>query len=422
MLALAVRCAYYVLADLSAGFRTGEGMTTISKRSVDATKAAEKDSYLWDKALKGFGLKVTPAGRKVYLIQYRVGGRKGRTRRVTIGVHGVFTADQARARAKQLLGDVAAGRDPAATQQEERGSRRLGELLTRFLEEHAEHKLKPSTAAEYRRLARLYILPVLQHRLVREINRSDVVRLHSSLAAKPYQANRMAALLSKFFNWCERQGHRPDNSNPCRHVEKFGEAKRERFLTPEELTRLGAALRAAAAERTASPWTIGAIRLLALTGARLSEILTLKWEFVNFERAMIRLPDSKTGAKTLYLNAPAVAVLNELPRIEGNPFAIVGERKGARLVNLQKPWRRIRMAAGLNDVRLHDLRHSFASAAAAGGMSLPLIGALLGHSQPQTTARYAHLSADPLRAASEAVAGQIFGAMNRVGAGQTQPT
>jgi integrase len=128
---------------------------------------------------------------------------------------------------------------------------------------------------------------------------------------------------------------------------------------------------------------------------------------------MIRLPDSKTGAKTLYLNAPALAVLNELPRVDGNPFVIVGERKGARLVNLQKPWRRIREAAGLDDVRLHDLRHSFASVAAAGGMSLPIIGALLGHSQPQTTARYAHLAADPLRAASEAVAGEIFSAMHR---------
>ncbi len=386
-------------------------MATISKRSVDATKAANKDSYLWDKDLRGFGLKVTPAGRKVYLIQYRLGGRKGRTRRVTIGVHGVLTADEARARAKQLLGEVAAGRDPAATQQEERGSRRLGELLTRFLQEHAEDKLKPSTAAEYHRLARLYILPILQHRLVRDIVRSDIMRMHSSLAAKPYQANWVAAVLSKFFNWCESQGHRPDGSNPCRHVEKFGEVKRERFLSAEELTRLGEALRAADAERTASPWIIGAIRLLALTGARLSEILTLRWEFVNFARAMIRLPDSKTGAKTLYLNAPALAVLNELPRVDGNPFVIVGERKGARLVNLQKPWRRIRKAAGLDDVRLHDLRHSFASIGAAGGMSLPMIGALLGHSQPQTTARYAHLAADPLRAASEAIAGQIAGAL-----------
>src|SRR5262245_42580939 len=196
-------------------------MTTISKRSVDATKAAEKDSYLWDKDLKGFGLKVTPAGRKVYLIQYRVGGRKGRTRRVTIGVHGILTADEARSRAKKLLGEVAAGRDPAALVDETRSSNGLGELLAKFLEEHGEDKLKASTATEYQRLARLYILPVLRHRFIRDISRSDIARLHSALADKPYQANRSVVLLSKFFNWCEIQGQRPDGSNPCRHVEKF---------------------------------------------------------------------------------------------------------------------------------------------------------------------------------------------------------
>ena len=219
-------------------------MATISKRSVDAAKAGEKDIYFWDKDLKGFGLKVTPAGRKVYLVQYRLGGRKGRTRRVTIGLHGVLTADEARTRAKQLLGEVAAGRDPAAALDEVRGSKNLGELLTKFLKEHAEDKLKASTATEYSRLARLYVLPVLRHRLIRDISRSDVVRLHSSLSDKPYQANRSVALLSKFFNWCESQGHRPDGSNPCRHIEKFGEAKRERFLNCDELTRLGEALRA----------------------------------------------------------------------------------------------------------------------------------------------------------------------------------
>ena len=153
----------------------------------------------------------------------------------------------------------------------------------------------------------------------------------------------------------------------------------------------------------ANPFIMAAIRLLVLTGARLNEILTLRWDWVGFDAQCLRLPDSKTGAKTVYLNPPAMKVLAEIPKLEGNPHVICGGKSGAHLINLQKPWRRIRKQAGLDDLRLHDLRHSFASIAVASGMSLPLIGALLGHSQPQTTARYAHLSDDPLKKAAKTV-------------------
>ena len=386
-------------------------MAVISKRSVDAMRPGAKDAYLWDAELAGFGLKVTPAGRKVYLVQYRLGGRAGRTRRVTIGTHGAVTADEARREAKRVLGQVSAGRDPAALRDEARAAQTVGSYLERFLDEHADAKLKGSTTTEYRRVSNLYVLPALRHRAIKDVNRTDIAKLHHAMKDKPYQANRTVAMLSKFFNWTEKHGLRPDGSNPCRHVEKYKEAKRERFLSEAELARLGEALREAETAETASPWVIAAIRLLTLTGARLSEVLTLRWDYLDFERATIRLPDSKTGAKTLYLNAPALEVLSVIPRLEDNPHVICGERKGAHLVNIQKPWRRIRKVAGLSDVRIHDLRHSFASVAAAGGMSLPLIGALLGHSQPATTARYAHLSSDPLRAASDAIAGRIAGAL-----------
>jgi integrase len=394
-------------------FRERDAMPTvhISKRSVDAATPGARDTHLWDDELAGFSLKITPGGRKVYLVQYRIGGRKGRTRRVNIGVHGQITPDQARVEAKRLLGQVASGEDPAELKHQKKGQPRLGELIDLFLSEHADAKLKTSSAGEYRRIAGLYLSSALRRRSVIEVTRSDIARLHLAMRDKPYQANRMMALLSKFFNWCELHGYRTDGSNPCRHIEKYKENARERFLSPQELARLGGALAEAEQQEMTSPFVIAAIRLLVLTGARLSEILTLQWSHIEFDHQLLRLPDSKTGQKVIYLNPPALQILTELPRVAGNPFVIVGQRKGARLVNIQKPWRRIRSAAGLDDVRIHDLRHSFASVAAGSGQSLPVIGALLGHSQPQTTARYAHLAADPLRAASDAIGGRITDAM-----------
>ena len=388
--------------------------TRISKRAVDAAVATGADAYIWDDELSGFGLKVTPAGRKVYLIQYRVGGRTGRTRRVTIGRHGVLTPEQARTEAKRLLGTVAAGRDPAEEKRAVTDRPKLGPVLDQFLADHVDTKRKASTAREYRRITGLYIEKTLRRKKIAEIEQSDIEDLHISMKDKPYQANRTLAVLSKFFNWCEHQNFRPQHTNPCRHIERYPEEGRERYLKPAELARLGEAL--AAAEANESPFVIAAIRLLALTGARLSEILTLRWEDVQFDEACLPLPDSKSGKKEIHLNPPALEVLTPLPRIDGNPYVITGRRKGAHLVNIQKPWRRIRHAAGLDDVHIHDLRHSFASVAATSGQSLIVIGALLGHTQPQTTSRYAHLAADPLREANDAVGGKIADAMSGSGA------
>jgi integrase len=272
-------------------------------------------------------------------------------------------------------------------------------------------KRKPSTAREYRRLLNKVILPSLGNRRATEVERSDIAQLHHKMGKTPYQANRVLALLSKLFNWAELHGYRPDGSNPCRHVERYREKKRERFLSDAELAKLGEVLLITELEHSSSPFVIAAVRLLLFTGARLGEILGLRWDDVDFERAILRLSDSKTGPKVLYLNAPTLEVLSTIPRIEGNPFVICGERKGAHLVNLEKPWRRIRAAANLENVRIHDLRHSFASVGAAGGLSLPMIGKLLGHTQAATTERYAHLAADPVRAANEAIGRHIAAVM-----------
>jgi len=381
----------------------------LTKRIVDAANPKDKDAYLWDTSLKGFGLKVTPSGRKVYLVQYRLGGRKGRTRRITIGAHGTLTTEEARAAAKQSLGKVSIGSDPAAEIDKLRADSSMSSLLKKFDEQHIKVRLKSKSQEDYTRNIRLYIKPNLGHMLVHQVSRQDVARLHHSLRDKPYVGNRVLSVLSKFFNWCEKFGYREEGKNPCRFVDKYKEKKRQRFLSSTEQDRLNEALVKAKEDGVISEYAIFAIRLLSLTGARLSEILTLKWEYINWETGRLDLPDSKTGQKSVYLNEPAKEILRTIIRQVDNPYVICGAKQGGHIVNLQKSWRRIRASAELNDVRLHDLRHTFASIAVSGGMSLPLIGALLGHSQPRTTARYAHLASGPLKQAVERIGSEISG-------------
>jgi integrase len=383
----------------------------IMKRTVDGLQAPAKgEVVLWDESLAGFGVRVRPGGGgKTYLLMYRAGvGRGAPLRKLTIGTHGSpWTPDGARIEAKRLLGLVAGGADPAAVKAEHRKAETVDDLAGRFLTEHVRAKRKGSTAAEYERLVDLFVRPALGRKKIADVTRADIARLHHANRETPYQANRILAVLSKMFSLAEAWGLRRDGSNPCRHIERNPERGRERMLSAAELARLGDAL----AAYDGSPYITAAVKLLLFSGARLSEILGLRWEWINLERGEARLPDSKTGAKTLHLPPPALAVLNGLPRLEGNPYVIVGQKDGASLVNLQKPWQAIRKAAGLTDVRLHDLRHAFASIGAAGGDSLLVIGKLLGHSQVATTQRYAHFALDPIKAAAASIAGRIASAL-----------
>ena len=371
-------------------------MPKLTKRSVEALPVRDQDYITFDAEVNGFGVRVLPSGRRSYLVQYRAGGR---TRRIAIGQHGAVTVEQARKRAKELLGSVAAGQNPAEVIAQHRGAPTVASVGARFLREHVALRLKETSAREYERALRLFINPAMGNHKIVDVTRADISKLHHGLRGKPYQANRVLQVLSKLFNLCEVWGLRPDGSNPCRHVPKYREEKRERFLSGPELRRLGQTLAELEASGLETVHVVGAFRLLILTGCRLSEIQTLRWSYVSARH--LELPDSKTGRRRIPLPPAAQEVLAALPRDAGNPFVICGAVEGQHVTDLQKPWRRIRAAAGLGDVRIHDLRHTYASNAVANGMPIQMVGKLLGHTQIQTTMRYAHLADDPVLRAAE---------------------
>lgn len=385
-------------------------MPKLTKRTVDQLAPGPVEMVHWDDELRGFGVRVWPSGRKVYVVMSRV---KGRLRRITIGPHGPVTAEQARIRAHEIISEAKAGRDPAKELDQARIAPTVKALGDRFLKEHVAIHCKPSTQAEYKRSVELFINPKIGTRKVTDIERRDIAELHQSLSHIPYQANRTFGVLSKMFNCAEVWGLRPDGSNPCLHVKKYVEQKRERFLSPDEFAALGKALRDTEQDQSETQSAVDAIRLLMLTGCRLGEIMTLKWEHVDLKAQELRLPESKTGAKIVHLGKSAVKVLKGIKKIDENPYVVTGRKEKSHLTDLQHPWRRIRAKAGLDDVRIHDLRHSYASGALALGEGLPMIGKLLGHTQVQTTARYAHLANNPVKSAADRVSETIEKAMRK---------
>lgn len=321
-----------------------------------------------------------------------------------------MTVEQARAEGKIKLADAARGDDPTLARRQEKEAATVQAALEEFMSLHVEAKLKPGTVMNYKGHAELYILPAWSAVKVKDITHAHVAKLHHSLRDIPYAANRVAAFLSKFFGWCEQVGHRERGTNPVVGVERFREHKRTRFMDEETIGKIGSSLAVMESQKLIDPYAAAAIRTLFFTGARLNEILTLQWADVELENGKAYLRDSKTGAKVLRLGTPAVALLESLPKI--NEWVFPSSRTNGHLVNLRKPWVAVCEHAGITGWRIHDLRHAFASMAADAGNSLPVVGAILGHTQAQTTARYAHLSDNPVAKAADETARAVERALN----------
>ncbi|HZS60763.1 MAG TPA: tyrosine-type recombinase/integrase [Gemmatimonadaceae bacterium] len=416
----------------------------LTKRVVDALRPRAARFDVYDRAVAGFVCRVSPDGRKSFSLLYRAGsGRSAPKRRLTIGEYGALTVDQARQRAAEARAQIQLGGDPAVDRAAAKGAPTIATLGVDFMAD-VDARRKPKTASEYRRQWNKHIVPSLGSKRVADATTADVAKLHRSLRGNgPYLANRVLALLGSFFTYAERQGIRPRHSNPAAEVDPFRESTRERFLTPEEIGRLGDALRRA--ETTGLPlaaihrrsrrsrttesetaiaqpsdarsdsktaaanlYAVAALRLLLISGWRKSEVLTLRWDAIDADRGIATLSDTKTGRSQRQLGAPALALLGELPRVEGSPYVFPGGRKlDCPRVDLARLWCSVRLAAGLEDVRLHDLRHSFASISASAGAALLIIGKLLGHHETASTARYAHLLDAPVKAAADAAAKEI---------------
>lgn len=411
----------------------------LTKTFVASLEPRSATYMAFDSDLPGFGVRVTKAGAKTWIINYRSngGGRRAPVKRFSIAATSVMTAEKARDAAKDLLAKVRLGADPAAEKAAGRKAATIAELSIEYLKPDAQVSRKASTLALYKLYFRKHINPAIGSRRAIDLSSDDVVRLHRKIGAtSKATANRVVMTLGGMFTWATRTKHlrRPDN--PARNIDLYKEKSRERFLSSQELGQLGDAIREAETiglpyevdetgpkakhapklenRRTVfDPFTVAAVRLLLLTGARLREILHLRWSDVDLERGLLNLTDSKTGKKSIILNAPALAVLSGLPRVGAYVIASTsaGSEDERPKADLHRPWRAIIRKAGLDGLRIHDLRHTHASAGAGAGVSLQVIGRILGHRHSETTEKYAHLADDPLRRASERIGTDLAAAL-----------
>lgn len=393
-------------------FMSGGPKTRLTKRIVDTIEPQARRTVCWDLDVKGFCLRVEPTGTKTYFVRYRAdgGGRRATQRLFMVGRHGVVTCEQARRRAKEVLAAVARGEDPAETRIEVRKDLSVSELLDRYLLEHVDVHNKPTTAREARRHVERNIKPHLGRLGLKDLRRSDVKRWHSSFAGSPYQGNQALSYLRKALNLALAEWELID-VNPASAIKKFPEYARDRYFSDEELTRIGDALVTLEKDPRTHCGAVIAVRLLALTGMRLSEVLTLKWDYVSQSSGAIELPDAKTGARVVPLGRAAIEYLETLPRTCAYVCPSSLNEGPVAVKCFRRLWRKIVELAELVDARPHDFRHTAGTYAAQSGQNAFMVRDLLGHKTLAMTGRYVSKSIEPVRAAADQMSSRVSKAM-----------
>lgn len=372
-------------------------MPNLTKRFVENIVPDSKETLkYWDSALKGFGIVVLPSGRRTYCIQYRNQNRV--IKRLKIGVHGHITTEEARALAKKHLGSVAHGEDPTTSKKQTTELVNMNDLARDYLERHAQQK-RPKSLKEDQKLLSNVILPTLGNLKIAHIIRRDIETFHLRLEKTPYQGNRALALLSKMFSLAISWDWRKDN--PASGIKKYPEEKRDRWLNGEELDRVWTVL-----EKHSAHPTSYLFKLLLLTGARRGEVMQATWDQFDLRKGVWTKPSHMTKQKKkeyLPLSEKALEVLEVLKELntENSPYLFPGRIKGQPIKEIKTFWKTVLKETNLQHVRIHDLRHTHASHLVSSGLSLSIVGKLLGHTQASTTQRYAHLADEPLREAAE---------------------
>lgn len=375
----------------------------LTKRLIDAIAKPAAEEWHTDTDVPGFCLRVTPAGAKLYVARYRFGGK---ARKLPLGRHGQITVEQARQKARDVFAALASGRDPAATID---SGPTVSDLRLRYEREHSNLHKKPRSQAADKALWVKHLIPAIGDEPVRTLKRDDIVALHVDLQDRPYVANRALALISHALKMAELWGWREEGSNPCRNVKRYREEEREVVLNPEQLAKLLAELDNTERQRLKGLSVVPLVRLLLMTGCRQSEIRTARWEWVDFDRAVLALPDSKGGKKDVDLPPAAVAMLTAMRAVDKGDWIVPGHIHGTHMVSPSRPWHAICKRAGLPVMRLHDLRHTYGTMASLSGLSLREVADLLGHRSTVSTMRYVNAANWKKKDNSAMVAGVMCG-------------